>query len=534
MAIDFSNAKVLSYQHKHEFFNNNFNYRVAKQFSIQGSFYNLPTTSGISGTWYQLSQMVKSATDYDPITINGILFGSGKVTNLNFSAGNDVQTKEYSADIQCWHTGDLFNLTGSHYSGIDTFNFKLVENLQETFSYNQQLPKNVYTHDVSMRLNSGAGIDPITLSKTLAASLFNANNLAGFIGIYTGSTRKTYVESYNLISNECSFSEKMDYDQLSGVYSTSYTDSIQTSENGITTVTENGRIKGEARPISGAIYSGLATEILNAFIRCSGVFSVYAPAGAEPIKQNVQSKQVNVDTFNGVASYSVLFTNDLRVRTSASWEFTQRLDKSDLNIFTVTEQGNIVGYGRRRIEKITNATSQFNAISGTIGERATGFYTGNTYINLPLNVINQTYGRSEVDGRIEYSQSWTDDTSLINSSGIRKAEIQYTDDAPTNLVAHFDIFNVKEIIQPISGVPTISHRRLSMNLIGSRAMGFTGYIDQGKRRAAPYVPTSLGDDVYLSECSFNWSSGQNSCSANFEWMAHSGGTNFNDISIINV
>ena len=213
------------------------------------------------------------------------------------------------------------------------------------------------------------------------------------------------------------------------------------------------------------------------------------------------------------------------------------MDKSEDNIYTISEDGKIIGYGRKRIDKITNALAAYITVASGVflGSRITGLYqTYSTQAGLPLYLTSKSLGINEIDGQITYGENWTDDQSLVAVSGIKRAEVNYTDDMPVNLVNAFQIANQKELIQPVSGVPTVTRRNLRLGLIGERSLTLTGYVDQAVRRAAAYIPVIGGIDTFLSDCQYNWSSGSNQFDFSCEWQNFSGGSYFDDINNLNL
>src|SRR4051812_23654173 len=115
MAIDFSNAKLLSYNRRNDFFGEAFRYASKADLSIEGSIYALDNEEGVTPVWTGMSGFIASANDYDAIMLNGTNFGSGRVNSLIFKEGNDVRIKDYTANLTVYDTGNLFNLTGTYY-----------------------------------------------------------------------------------------------------------------------------------------------------------------------------------------------------------------------------------------------------------------------------------------------------------------------------------------------------------------------------------------------------------------------------------
>lgn len=501
MAIDFQNATLLNYTHQPIFFDGGLRYKIQKSFTIEGLILSLSNSSGTSPVWSGMSGLLNTANDYDAILINSNNFGSGRINDIRFNNGNDVQLKTYAVDIVCFETGNLFNAGTGFYSGIDWSNASLIDTLQETFAYNRSdNGTDSYSHNISMRLISGKNVgNPITLAKNFASGLLNNTNLTGFFGQYSscGRNKKYYVETINLIDNSYSVNETFQTVNQSGGYTSIYTQSVNTDVNGITTVTENGNIEGIFVPLFDSARSGLNIETQNSYARCSGIFQVFAPINAYPLNPFITSKQITLNSFEGTLNYAIVFSNDPRLNTTYSWEYSQQYDKAETNIVTVTEQGTIIGYGRRLVDKYNNAVLGYAVIKPNISGRLQTFYNNNFNIPLPLYLQSSSESRSQFEGTIGYSQTYTNDNTLSGTSGIKKFDMTIDDHYPVHLTNKFNIFNFKEIIQPANQA-TVGVRSISMHMIGDRNNPLSGYLAFAKAQ----VQQPTGTDTYLNTAQY--------------------------------
>lgn len=526
--IDFQNASLVSYSHNSEFLGDGvFRYKITKQLSVDGYILDLSNQDGVSGIWSGMSGFISGATDYDAILLNGVNFGSGKINTINFRQGVDVRVKNYTANVTIWDSGNLFNLdqtgTGSYYSGINVNSYQYIDSLSETFDFSlSENNTSSYNHNVSIRVRSGEIANPILAAKIIAQNLFSGTNLQGFLGQqYTGfNTRKNYRESYNLITSECSFEERVEFGAFSGNYSLEYTNSFDVAENGVINVRENGTIRGLVEPRYGAAESGWNTERNNVFGRCSGIFDIYAPSGAYVLNTYPIQKGLEINTFDGVITYNMGYTNDPRINDLYSWEYTNRLNRADNGVYTVSENGNIAGFGRRLVEKFPNALSGWVVISGGIESRINNFYTGNVPTPLlPLKLVNETNGRSEYEGTVVYARTYTDDLTLQTGVPIKKLEYSIADQEVVHLTNKYNIMNVKEVIQP-AGIGTLGQRALSINMNGSRTAVLADYISGAKSVAANHIPSGKGSDTYIAGVNYDWNKNENSFSFKLNWNFH--------------
>lgn len=530
--INFENAKLLTYSHDSQFLGNVARYRVTKNLTIEAAIYDLTNSDGVSGIQTGIKTLLDSATDYSPVIINGITFGSGKIDSIDLAESNDVRIKNYTIALSIYDTGNLFNVQSGYYSGINYNDFNLVDTISESFNLTQDNPNTrSYQHSVSLRATSGINIEPIQIAKSIASGLFLATNITGFLLEYpSSSVKKYYTESYNLITNECNFVENAEYNLLSGNYSLTYTHSIETREDGISDITENGEILGLVKPKFSAAQSGLNEQLPLIFGRCSGVFDAYKPTDCYPLNTNIVSKQIGLNTFDGTITYGIQYTNDPRLNDLYSWEYTHKMDRSENNIYTVSENGIIAGFGKKFQDKYPHAISGYNVIIPNIPSRVSGFYaTVYPSSPFPLHQIGKSEGRSELNGEISYGATYTDDITIYGLTGIKKLDIEYRDSSPTAKSTEFNILNVKQIIQP-QDIANQGQRDLTLNIIGSRNWNINDYLGEARTLAVNYIPTGIGSDVYLNDCNYNFVKNDNKFSFSSSWMFYSGKA-FDDLTI---
>src|SRR5215216_216981 len=110
MSLYFENVALLSYTHTPVFFDAGIRFKVQKNFTIRGTLLDKSASSGVKKTWDKAAILSLAASDdYQPIILNGIDFGSGKIVSVNFEAGDHVRQQNYSYTIQAYSAGNLFN-----------------------------------------------------------------------------------------------------------------------------------------------------------------------------------------------------------------------------------------------------------------------------------------------------------------------------------------------------------------------------------------------------------------------------------------
>jgi hypothetical protein len=531
--IDFSNANLLGLTQNSEFLGDSLvRYRTVQQFQIRGNIYSLSNMSGVSPVWSGISGLVVGATDFDSIIINGINFGNGRVTSLKFdeSTDKDVQSKPYTAQLETYSTGDLSSVLSGFYSGVDYSSFLQIKKLDETFVYNSNDNKKSYTHNVSLGLVSGQGAGSLVVTaQAIASNIFTHTNLTGFFGTYTGQYKKYYTEVYNLHSNEFSWSEKVDFTNVSGRYSHDFTQSLEVNENGITNIKEKGTIKGLILPIYESAQAGVEEQKALVYSRATGLFANYITNSEYPLFSMPLVQEYNINEFAGNIEYTLSFTNDPKYTGEFLWSYTNKLSRDSQAVYTVSENGSVVGFGRRLIDKFDKATAGYNNISGGIELRCGQFYSGNTNETRPLHLTSSSINRSMYEGKIDYTRSYNNDASWLSTTGIKKVDVQISDDMPNYLTSKYSILGFKEIVQKSSNLATQAKRNIRVNSIGSRGTTLPTYLSDANGRIANY--TGFYNDTYVESVNYAISPISNNFDMNVTLASHTGMLVYGDLDV---
>lgn len=512
--ISFDGARTLAYSHNHQYFGDNFRYGVVKSLTIEGSIYTLDNEEGVAPVWSGISGLTHSGHDYDSIVLNGVDFGKGRLESLNFEVGTDVNKKNYTANITIFSSGNLFNLGGEYYSGLSLNTgvspIYLTENFSEDFSFELNDSKQwEFSHNLQIKFVSGAAKgtseSPISMAKLLASQLFSATFPlqifnSSLSSEYNSTGRQTYTESYDEISNECSFSRNIKLGKETGDYLITYTNSINIDENGVTTVSEQGEIEGLKEPRIGSALSGYTTELLNFFPRASGLFYAYKSGDYDLINTALNTSKT-INRFEGRVGYGISYTNDTRINNGYSWEYTQDISRASNCIYTLSENGSIKGISQEcsQVDLYSNAVSAWASIKSGISGRMSGFYYSSTSLNNPLRNISASENKSAFRGSIDYNYTYNDDP-YSNVSGFKKVTYSVDDSYPVHLVSKFTIPGVKEIVQPQNN-STVGNRTVTLEINGDRNKILTEYLDYAKTKLNELAPT--GGDVFINECQYS-------------------------------
>ena len=475
--IDFANASLLGYDHTSRFFGDStFRYGIEKNITVEGFIDNLFNQNGVSGTLSGVRQFIASANDFNDIILKGINYGKGRVNSISFDDGNWVKLTNYTANITILSSGDLYNMTGTYYSGVKAAfydlsnNLNLLDTIEETFDFDVDADNQWSSNrSINIKYLSGDSTNPFNRAKSLAYQLFAAPVPFGFVttqfsGYYNSPAKKYYTETYNQIDYSCSFNQRFSLNENSGYYSLIKTNSIETDELGVSKVTEEGTIQGLIGNRFLAACSGYDQELINVYPRCLEVFNAYKPQNANPLTNQFIEKGVNSNQFEGSLSYSVKFSNDPSILSGYSWEYRNSLSLSNEQIYTVSENGNVVGFGKLGSpEKFNKAVSGYGVVKAGIVNRCYDVYISKANPNGTFKKVSTSYSEAKYRGTIGYSTEYSDDPSYINDSVILKAITSVEKVKPIHIFEKYNIPNYKQIIQ--NGYQTnLSRDSVSINL----------------------------------------------------------------------
>ncbi len=519
MALDFPNVAVLGLSQDARFFEAGFQYGCARHLSIAGTINDLANTFGISGIWdgsEGVLATIRNNHDYQALTLNGVSFGSGRITDISFGDGLDVRTKGYTANILVQDSGNLFNLTGVYYSGIDTSNWQYLQAFSEDYSFDRKLNGGyAYTHSASIQFSSGVGqLNAIGAAQAVARTLFTGGSLGfAFYPGYTNRQGKRYItETYNAITNECAFQETFDFDDDDGAYSATYTTSIQLSEQGIVTAVENGAIKGIENPNYQNALSAVGIQMTGSYLRCSGAAAFYFPTGALLVTSPISQGRV-IDIFNNDVSYAVTFDNSPANQRTYFWDYTLQAAKQN-GVSTVTENGTVVGRGANPTISFANAQAGFVVVKAGIGARTTALFV-NQYAP-PTNYLeSKQESYAPVQAQIGYGYQYSNDPTLIADAGIRRKTVTEEDDASVYSYNRLNLFNNAEIAQ-LDYQSTQGNTSISVAMEGDKTVGLSSYLALAISEINSRIP--VGNDRYVGTSNYSFNPNEGSATVNLTWL----------------
>ena len=530
MALDFPNVEVLGLNQEAKFFDHGTNYSNIQKISLRGNIIDLMRLQGVTGIWSGVEGIVHTAynnTNFQDLNINGYDFGTGRILNINFAPGTDVQTKSYTADLIFYNSGNLFTFSGTFYSGIRITNFQYLQSFKEdyVFTRKRNLGYN-YNHSANIVFNSGLGqLQSIPESKLVAQTLFTGSNLG--LQFYSGFTnvpgKRFYTESYDLINNSCNFNETFDFDDYDGggTYSATRINSFELDQNGAITVTENSIIRGIIYPTYKYALQAIAGEMTGAYFRCNNIFGIYAPTGSTPFINSPVSQGRTFDLFNNVLTYNIVFSNKPNNFGPYFWDYRDDIQRTN-GILTVTENGTIRGKNENRNTAFGSAFSAWSGIiKPNMNARVGLFYNGSTPTGIDpalsyfVDTARESY--NPYNSQVSYNYQFTNEQFLSSnlSNGVKKMYVIERDNLPRYNYNKINIYNNDEIAQP-DYQATLGAKSVSLTAIGEKITRMTDYFPSVIAGINLYVPT-IGGTYAIQSVTYSYTPHENTLNASVSW-----------------
>jgi hypothetical protein len=425
--IAFNDVSVLSYSHSPKFLGeNDFNYSVEKTISINGYIYNFSFFDGVSGVISGLNGLVHASNKTGDIYINGSNIGRGFVNNLQVNNGNWVRYADYSAEIKILDTGNLFNLTGKYFSGIDKNflidNLYAIEDISESFNFSIDSAAS-YSYDRNLEISfnkafeyDGAQVTAQAIASHIFTTIVPFNI---FTGINIFDVKKYYQESYDIISKKYSFKEQIKKLKNSNeLVDAIYSYNISRDQDGVIEIIESVEIESFNK---NNIFSGALAKLnfvkANSFANCSGVLSGYINLGNSLLNTIPISQGYDMNQFEGKISVESIYSNNIANTSGYSWSIQRDASLSSQGESQISVMLNINGYGPFNTNiKFNNAKNGLNEKKALMSGKANDFYQIG-FSGLQDNLCKSTKNlwlkseqtsSSYYRGTIDYSLSYSD------------------------------------------------------------------------------------------------------------------------------
>jgi hypothetical protein len=486
--MNFDNVRVLSANSRSQFFGEQVRWKSNLELNIEGSVLYDGPTEGYSEIHTLLNTLETNAFGtgvfYTSITINGVNFGSGYVSNFSSSGDDvDINEKKYTLTVSIPVEGNLTDLNSGDFAGLGFTNFKYLDSFSEssTFIKGEGL-KDTYTQSINLTVSPPIKSDGKTYAETIVKNFLNNNNLTSLIvGTYQKSVKKFYNQTYDTLAN--TYSVSISYE----VYprQTDSTEQVLVIKNvsvdygseGVVTITENGTCVGNTAVSNSARFTlaiNKAKELSSgSFSRCQ----TSMPVGSHnPLLDYPISKSFTTNEYEGSASYSVTFTNSKEIAELKGYHtYNLEVQTTASGQKIAVENGSVIGGKEVKStkDKYNNAVSLWATLKGVaIARVIDASDTG--------NLILESETHSEVEGRINYSYSYTNNTSIRANQEIRKVMSTISIQGNRRLSSNFNIVGKKEIIQI---QPNLLHNEHNINITinGKYKTSIDTYLTEAKK-----------------------------------------------------
>jgi len=510
--MNFSNVQVLGASSSSQFFGDQVRWKSILEISVEGSFLDLDSND-ISSIHSQVNSFESSSFGagvfYSNVSINGVSFGEGYVNNFTaLPDGVDVNDKKYRASITIPKIGNLNTLNNDQLGSVSKTNFEFIDSFSEnsTFTKGEGI-RDSYNQTISLTISPKVKNQGKSIAEDIIKSYLNNNQLTSLInGQYQNTGIKRYYEqSYDEINNSYSCNVNFELytrseDQENNLLINKSV-RVEFNVDGSINITENGEVIGNNNAFDNDRYQQSLTKVKNLIGGAFGRLSSYVPSsGVEnnPLINQVISKNITTVPFEGRVSYSITFTNSKEViLNNGYWNFNINVQRSEGGEFTLTEDGSIIGTGEINLEKtkFQKAKSLFNTKKTGIKSRLEEYYSGNK----TLSQLSSSTTHNEIDGTIQYSESYTDSNSILDNQVIKKSLINITQDYDRKLFSTFNIVGYKEIAQ-IQKNLLQNNTTVDIKLNGRFQESYKEYYNFAKGIADQYK-----NSKYILDVSYNYS-----------------------------
>jgi hypothetical protein len=451
--ITFNNAALLSYSHSPKFLGDNFVYSIEKNLTVRGTIADFYNTSGVSGVSSGIYDIINLARVSDDIVLNGVNFGSGYIRNINVDEGSWVRRGEYTADILILSTGNLYNMTGSYFTGLQNFTglpIHLMNDFSENFSLSLDSSNNYnYQHDVSFGFENAliyGGAD--LLAKQIASGIIGKevpfNLISGNSNFLSG--KKYYEESYDIINKKFSFSESLTKNISGDIADVNFSYSLRRDENGITEVTESADISANQTPKFTTLKQKLYELKIGSYQRSQDFYSNYLPGSLNNFPLN---QGYGVDRFNGSMTFETVYTDNPFIDNRYNWSIETSVDADSSYEITCSATLSVEGDGAPNTnKKYTNAIYGYGQKQPALLAKINSLYSqflsinyNNCKTNLPLNKKGENFTSSKYNGKIDYTIIYTNKNINYNPNGLEEETESISETFPLNIYTDYNINN---------------------------------------------------------------------------------------------
>lgn len=542
--ITISCAELMSYDKRFNLWGDAFNYNSVSSYTISSRISGDTNLNSIWPAWSGMSGLIETGLGYYGFNINGVNFGTGKITSFNFEEGNDIQYKKYTMSFEIFETGNLYNLTGVQYSEIATSifdsNFPYFNDFQEEIQIS--IGENGI-QETNQTISFGID-DPVVLKNQARNKIFSgfARDRIPNVGVFTtfpnvilsgnGSGYISYYnESYDL-NNRYSFSRRSIYgDNTRATWEYSHEFDYNGSD---ITLTENGTVNsiyyvgtGYSKNLSGArekwaeISGGIYSRLSGLFNSFSGWSGILGSITGCPLINLPIDRRWQEDPFAGTIQYAYTYSNNPSYSQSGYiYSNSRQVSVDNDGYYSISENGEYQGVSPDKTQRFAQASGGYYSGLSSIPGRITGSFliasglndqtcvgSGNFYL------VNDSVTYEKYQGRISYSKEYSSSpVYYTGNSNFIKYSNTITDRRPVHLTNKFLVPFVGEIAQS-AGQSVEGGWSNSIEIFGKSGVGISDYLNEVFNK----VVRPSGSGIFLKSMNYSFNPFENSFQANFEY-----------------
>jgi hypothetical protein len=426
--MNFDNVIGVSFNRRSEFMGDHLRLKTILDLNIQAESISSSNGDGFTGTQVKIvgleNQAFSGRTFYQNISINGISFGSGYVSNLTANPeGSDTQKKTYSATVTIISEGSLDEILPS----IDKNSSKFIDSISESFSRQQESHRYTVTHTCSVRVNPLSKEVGKSLSEKILKGILSDNN--NLNSIFDFSLEKAFSpKNYSYDEESQSYNFEETYEYVRNEFSDNECIIIQNNStsytNGIITININAEITGNGDGQDLQARGAAALNKADLFLNQQddkGLFSYSAliPGNHSPIQFHPINKTLVFNKTEAKCSISIVYTNSQELQALAGdfvyWEYSNEEQKStDENIYS--EQGTIIGGNELISANETSGEEKKFQIADNFFKNKCSFSQVFQRIgDSNAKILSKSISRSYSEGIIRYSYTFSNNKSILYS-----------------------------------------------------------------------------------------------------------------------
>lgn len=543
--MNFVCAELLGLSHTFQLWGEMINYRDVRNLSIRGRITGHAGAESISGVWTGMAPYF-NFTGYEAISINGYNLGTGRLVSVDFEESTDVVSKPYVAQLELLQTGNLWNATGSFYSGFygsganttlgpifgpeDLYSPKYLNSFKEDSEFSSSKSGEYkYDRSVSASIDKSYTGNSLTLFANITGKLFTQDNNLQIInaiypsyytGILTASPITSNSLTYDQINNNYSASQSFIFDS-SNPWTWNYRHVLNYGKDGYVSVAENGDIKSSRISGTSNIYyanAGWQSIETGIFNRVSGFYRYYITGQPNNIYSGTCNPLVNFPTqfslsknnLIGTINYNKSYTDNPAQNSGYFFSYQNEISAGTDGNVSVSENGRYKGQYADRASGFSAVYSAYQSGIPSIYTRSTGFYTGslNQLFVCPsgrdLNLIKTDETYREYFQEVNYSYQFTDDRDIVNDDNFYRISAVYSDQKPVLQVGYFNISHDSEIAQR-QAQSTLGTFTNKVSIVGRPTTTIATYLSG----AATKLVVPDGSEVFLSDLNYSLAKNQN-------------------------